>query len=228
VGGGGRVLFHATDETYRWRRRMGDLYFARYWVQMLRFLSRSKLADRGQSVRLTTDRRDYRPGDPVRVQAYFPDARTAPLDDGGVTIALEQTGRETEKVQLRRDSQTGDRGRFEAVLSNLPAGGYHAKIIAPTVPSDVPVADFVVAPPQSELSRVQMDAVAMQQAAAITKGKYYAFQDAAQLPTDLPGGRQVPVENLPSVPLWNRWPVLLSFLGMLITEWLLRKRAGMV
>ncbi len=33
VGGGGKVLFQATDETYRWRRRVGDLYFARYWIQ---------------------------------------------------------------------------------------------------------------------------------------------------------------------------------------------------
>ncbi len=216
---------------------MGDLYFSRYWVQMLRFLARSKLADRGQTVRLTTDRHDYRLGDPVRVQATFPDPRTAPLDDGGVTIVLEQTGRETEKVQLRRDTQAGvsaDRGRFEAVLSNLPAGGYHVKMIAPTLPSGVsatdlvPTADFVVAPPQTELTRLQMDAAAMQQAAAMTNGKYYAFQDAARLPADLPGGRQVPVENLPSVPLWNRWPVLLLFLVLLVTEWLLRKRAGMV
>ena len=231
VGGGGRVLFHATDETYRWRRRTGDLYFARYWVQMLRFLARSKLADRGQTVRLTTDHQEYRLGDPVRVQAYFPDARIAPLDDGGVTIALKQTGRETEKVKLRRDSQAGasaDRGRFEAIISNLPSGEYHAMMIAPTVASDVPAADFVITPPQTELTRVQMDAAAMQQAAAMTNGKYYAFQDAAQLPAELPGGRQVPVENLPSVPLWNRWPVLLVFLVLLISEWLLRKRAGMV
>ena len=231
VGGGGRVLFHATDETYRWRRSAGDLYFARYWVQMLRFLARSKLADHSQSVKLTTDRRDYRLGDPVRVQAYFPDSRTAPLDDAGVTIALMQTGRETEKIQLSRDSRAGvsaDRGRFEAVLSNLPAGGYHAKMIAPSVASDVPAADFVVGPPETELTRVQMDAAAMQQAAALTNGKYYAIQDAVRLPADLPGGRQVPVENLPSVPLWNRWPVLLLLLVLLITEWLLRKRAGMV
>ena len=231
VGGGGRVLFHATDETYHWRRRMGDTYFARYWVQMLRFLARSKLAGRDQTVRLTTDRQEYRLGDPVRVQANFPDVRTAPLDDGGVTIALEQTGRETEKVQLRRDSHGGlsaDRGRFEAVLPSLPAGAYHVKMIAPTLPSGVPAADFVVASPQTELTRVQMDAAAMQQAAATTNGKYYAFQDAARLPADLPSGRQVPVENLPSVPLWNRWPVLLLFLVLLITEWLLRKRAGMV
>ena len=43
--GAGKVLFHATDETWRWRRRMGDVFLARYWVQALRSLSRAKLAD---------------------------------------------------------------------------------------------------------------------------------------------------------------------------------------
>ena len=43
-----------------------------------------------------------------------------------------------------------------------------------------------------------------------------------------PAARQVPVENLPPIPLWNRWPVLLLFLVLLIAEWLLRKRGGMV
>ena len=60
--GAGKVLFHATDETYRWRRRVGDVYFARYWIQTIRYLCRSKLAAGQHSVELTTDRREYQPG----------------------------------------------------------------------------------------------------------------------------------------------------------------------
>ena len=193
VGGGGRVLFHAGDETYRWRREVGDAYFARYWIQMLRFLTRSKLAEGDRTVRLTANLREYRLGDPVRLRADFADDRSAPLDDNGVTIELEQTGRQTEKLQLHRDPRAGTgRGRFEADLPNLPAGKYHAKMIAPSLPSGVPATDFVVNPPETEMARVQMDAAAMRQAAELTNGKYYAFQDAGQLPDDLPGGRQSP------------------------------------
>ena len=107
VGGGGKVLFQATDETYFWRRRSGDLYFARYWIQTLRFLSRSKLAEGDRSARLSTDRRDYALGSPVRMQVQFNDDRLAPRDDNGVTVELEQVGRQTQKVQLHR----GDRER---------------------------------------------------------------------------------------------------------------------
>ena len=231
VGGGGRVLFHATDETYKWRRDVGDLYFARYWVQMLRFLTRSRLAEGERSPRLSTDRREYRQGDAVHIQAAFPDGRSAPLADSGVTIELEQPGRRTETVQLRRENQAGvstQRERFEAVLRDLAAGSYHARMIVPSVAGSVPFADFVVHPPEIEKTNVPIDAADMRQAAELTNGKYYDIQDASRLPDDLPGGRQVPVENLPPVPLWNRWPVLLLFLVLLIGEWLLRKRGGMV
>ncbi len=226
VGGGGKVLFHATDETYRWRRRVGDLYYARYWIQTLRYLSRAKLSEGDRSARLSTDRREYQLGEPIRLQVHFADERIAPLDDNGVTVELEQIGRQTQKVQLHR-METG-RGHFEAALNGLPAGGYHAKMVVPTLSGRVPAADFSVAPPQGELARVQMDAAEMRQAADLTHGQYYTCADASKLVDKLPDGRQVPIENLPPVPLWNRWPVLLLFLTLLIGEWLLRKRGGMV
>ncbi len=231
VGGGGRVLFHATDETYRWRRDVGDLYFARYWVQMLRFLTRSRPAEGERPVQLSTDRREYAQGEAVRIQAVFADDRAAPVDDNGVTVELEQPGRQTEKVELRRDARASasvTRERFAATVPNLPAGSFHAKMIVPTVPGRVPAADFIVRSPEVEKINVPTDAAAMRQAASSTNGKYYAIEDATQLPDDLPGGRQVPVENLPPVSLWNRWPVLLLFLVLLVAEWLLRKRGGMV
>jgi len=226
VGGGGRVLFHATDETYLWRRLVGDQYFARYWIQTLRFLWREKQAGGDRSARLSTDRRDYLVGDPVRVQVRFSDDRLAPLDDNGVTVELEQIGRPTQKVQLH-GAESG-RGNFQAVLSDLPAGGYHAKIVSPPLPGRVSAADFTVAPPQTELARLQLDVAEMRQAAEVTKGHYYTYKDAPRLVDDLPDGRQVPAESLPPVPLWNRWPVLALFLGLLIGEWMLRKRKGLV
>jgi hypothetical protein len=73
-----------------------------------------------------------------------------------------------------------------------------------------------------------MDAVALREAATATGGKYYTVETSSQLMNDLPPGRQVPIETLPSLPLWNRWPVLCVFLVLLIAEWVMRKRRGMV
>ena len=224
--GAGKVLFQATDETYRWRRRAGDVYLARYWVQMIRYLSRSKLSGGDNSARLTSDRREYRAGEPVRVQVRFMDERLAPPEDNGVTVVLQHQGQKTQQVQLRR-AEAG-RGVFEGLLQNLPEGAYHAWIAVPTLKGEEAAADFVVAPPQGELAQVQAEIGEMRGAAKATKGLFYTPADADQLPADLPEGRQIPIENLPPMPLWNTWPVLLMFLMLLIGEWLLRKRGGMV
>ena len=130
--GAGKVLFHATDETWRWRRRDGNVYFARYWIQTIRYLSRGKLADGQHSAELTTDRSDYHPGDPVRLRVRFADEALAPADDNGVVVIVEQRGHKKQSVQLHRAAS--GRGAFEGVLSTTPMGKYRAWIAAPTLP----------------------------------------------------------------------------------------------
>ena len=76
--GSGQVLFHATDETWRWRYRVGDVFFARYWVQTIRYLSRSRLLGKDRSAELTVDRRLYQQGESVRMR--FVSGRAASAD----------------------------------------------------------------------------------------------------------------------------------------------------
>jgi hypothetical protein len=52
--------------------------------------------------------------------------------------------------------------------------------------------------------------------------------DADSLLNDLPKPQQVPLDTDPPIPLWNTWPVLVVFLILIVTEWVLRKRARMV
>jgi hypothetical protein len=223
--GAGKVLFQATDETWRWRYRVGDAYFGRYWLQTIRYLARSKLADGGQAVMLRADRREYRQQDPVRLRARFRNESLAPAEDDGVTVVLESPAGGTRRVPLRRT--TADRGGFEAVLENLPVGSYHAWIAVPQPAGGAAATDFTVVAPPGEFARVETDTVEMQQAAEQSRGRYYTFSSADRLLEELPEGRQVPLEAFPPLPLWNAWPVLAAFLALLIAEWVLRKLGGM-
>jgi hypothetical protein len=224
--GAGKVLFHATDETWRWRYRVGDVYFSRYWVQTIRWLCRSKLSDAGRPAVLESDRREYDHGEPVRLRARFADERLAPAEDDGVTVAVELSGRQTQRVQLHRAA--AGRGVFEGLLERPAPGDYHAWIATPALKGQAPAADFAVNLPAGELAQIRPEAGEMRRAAEATGGHFYTFDSAGRLLDDLPPGRQVPIESLPPLPLWNRWPVLALFLGLLIAEWILRKRKGMV
>lgn len=224
--GAGKVLFHASDETYRWRYRVGDLYFARYWVQTIRYLCRAKLSDAGGPVVLVADRGEYAPGESVQLRVRFSDERLAPADDHGVTVVVELPGRQTQRLSLHRAAM--GRGVFEGTISHPLPGNYHAWIAVPALEGQTPATDFTVTPPAGEFTRVRMDSAELRRAAEQSGGRFYTFETADRLAHDLPSGRQVPIESLPPRPLWNAWPLLALFLALLIAEWILRKRRGMV
>jgi hypothetical protein len=224
--GKGNVVFHATDETHRWRFRVGDKHFGRYWVQTIRYLSRAKLLDQSRAAELTSDREEYRRGEPVRLRVRFLDERLAPTQDDGVQVVLEREGSRRKSVKLSRDAAT--RGVFEGSLSNLPDGQYRAWVAAPTLEGQPPSQAFSITAPPGEQARLQMDSADLKQAAKISQGRYYTLADVDRLPSDLPRGRQVRIESLPPVPIWNWWPFALAFVALIVTEWLLRKSVGML
>jgi len=87
--GAGKVVFHSTDEVWRWSRHPeGEQFYARYWIQMTRYLSRSRLLGGNRAVQLVTDRNEYQRGETVRLRARFFDERVAPSQDDGVTVVL--------------------------------------------------------------------------------------------------------------------------------------------
>ncbi len=224
--GAGKVVFHCTDETWRWRRRVGDLYFGRYWVQTIRYLSRSALLDKDRHAELTSDREQYRRGDPVNLRVRFFDERLAPAEDDGVVVMLEQQGGKRRRVTLRRDAAR--RGVFEGLVTDLPEGQYRAWVASPTLEGKPPSQRLTVAAPLGERARLELDAADLKFAAEQTRGKFYTIATADRLLEDLPRGRQVRIESLPPQPIWNSWKIALLFVALIAAEWLLRKKAGMI
>jgi len=224
--GAGKVIFHSTDETHRWRFRLGDRYFGRYWIQTIRYLCRSKLLGGSRTVELTTDRRAYTRGEPVRLRVRFLDDRQAPPQDDGVAVVVEHRSGERKSVSLSRSSLS--RGIFEGSVSNLLDGQYRIWLATPTTEGQPPATQFSIDAPPGELARLQMDAREIDQAAKISSGRSYRFATAGNLLRDLPRGRQVRIESLPPEPIWNASGLAAVFVVLLVTEWLLRKRCGLI
>ncbi len=225
--GAGKVILHATDESYRWSRHpAGEQYYARYWTQTIRYLSRAKLLEGSRAAELTSDRLEYRRGDPVRIRVRFFDDRLAPEQDDAVRVVLEQDSAGRREISLHRDAAT--RGIFEGTIGNLGEGRYRAWIAAPTLDGRPPSQVFTVTAPPGEMARLQMDAADLQMAAKISQGRFYTLDRAGRLLEDLPRGRQVRIESLPPQPIWNSAFLAALFVLLITSEWLLRKRAGLM
>ncbi len=224
--GAGKVLFHATDETHRWRFRAGDVYFSRYWIQTIRYLCRAKLLAAGRQAELTTDRDEYRRGEVVRLRVRFLDDRLAPQADDGVVVVAQREGGERRSVTLRRSA--AERGVFEGTAGQLADGKYRVWIASPTLEGQPPAKEFAISAPPGELARTRMDTAEMTQAAKVSLGKFYRWHQADGLLNDLPRGREVRIESLPPRPIWNA-PLLAGLFVLLIgAEWLLRKHVGLL
>jgi hypothetical protein len=226
------VLFHATDETWRWRFRLGDAYFGRYWVQALRYLSLAHDGARPLVVRVAQEKYDL--GKPVVVEARFQDERFAPTD-GEVSVIVESEGRSSQTVKLapRRNL----RNLFEATLSGLPEGKYRVRIDDSDNPAGragegaelaVTSDEFVVAAARAETFPIEADYASLQAAAETGHGEFFTLADVDRLFDRLPRGKLSPTEPLPPVPLWNQWFTILLVVGLLVGEWVLRKRRGLV
>jgi hypothetical protein len=230
--GSGKVLFHATDETNRWRFRLpGDLLFRRYWVQTLRYLSRSKLAgdESSAELRVDHDNRLYQRGETVRFRVRFRDESRAPAADDGVTIVVERDGHESRRVTLRRSPNQSQRGTFEGSFASAPTGKYHAWIATPTILGPSQNVDFAVESPPGEAALSPMNAADLRRAAdAMKRGRFYTLDTAQQLIDDLPEGEQVVLERMEPFALWNWPPVVLLLLGSVVVEWIMRKRKGLL
>jgi hypothetical protein len=222
--GAGRVLFHAIDESWRWRIGAGESLFARYWVQTIRFLARGKLSS-GRGAQLTTDRREYQRGEVAQIRVRFLDPRLAPAANQ-VTVVVDSPGQARRRINLRRTPAA--EGLFEGSLGELGEGRYELIMAEPQLPGSPPSTRFTVIAPPGEFAQPAMDAAALKAAADATRGRFYTIANADKLASELPAGRRVPIENLPPISLWNRWWLLAAFVACLTTEWILRKRKGML
>ena len=220
--GAGKVLFHATDEFWRWRLRVGDQYVGPLWGRAVRYLSRSRLLGRDRTAELTADRLVYGQGEPVTLRVRFYDERFVPSATEKVTVTLEQRNRERRTVSLTKSA--GQQTVFEGQAASLPIGTYHAWVASPSFREAPPSADFRVEAGSDELVKRNLDRHEMEQAAQISHGIFCTWDEAADLPSRIPPGHPIPLSTRERVSLWNRWDVLVLFAGLLTTEWILRKR----
>lgn len=219
--GKGKILFQATDETYRWRYQAGDTYFGRYWMQVLQFLAPS--AKNGpQAVQISTSRQVYSQGEPVwvYVQGVKPGSglqRENTLD----VVITSQEGAET-TLSLEAASPTGE--QYEGSVSSLPEGIFVARLALPALQEQASTdAKFVVEGPKQELAQRPIPFRNLKKSAESSGGGGFRPPEMEALLKALPEGNLVRIASAPPVPLWNH-PLMAGLLAaMLAAEWLLRR-----
>ncbi len=218
--GAGQVWMHATDEFWRWRSLGSGTAYSKYWVQVIRLLSRKDNLAGSRGVEFTTDRQTYQRGDTIRFRLQVLDKRQWPAS-GKATVIVERADEPPRTIEL--SAAVGSNSLLTGELRGLRNGRYHAWVSQPAFGTSPAVADFEITAPQRELSQRRLDQADLMAASRGTQGRYFALHEADRVPDELPAGQPVPLAAAIIVPLWSRWELLVLFAGLLTTEWLCRR-----
>ncbi len=224
--GAGRTALQASDETFRWTSFLGsDLYYQRYWGQMLRWLSRGRLSGQVDGLELMVDPKQANLGQPIRFQVTLGGHRIAASENTEVELAIAGSDGRDRNVKLPRIGQTGS--IYQATISDLAPGSYRAVLLRP-ISEAPPSEDFTITAPPGEQATLRANVEGLRQLAEQSRGRFYLESDAQQLFDELPPGKPTRLGPLPSVPIWNAWWVALLFVVLITSEWILRRRCQML
>ncbi len=218
--GRGRVLYLASDETWRWRYNRQEAVFSRFWGQVVYALGFSGIRG-NQRTQLTLAEREHILGQTGRVYARLFDADFRPLKRPKVTARLEWLDappdvRRDQTITLEPVPET--EGEYTQELPHDRLGRFLLQL---DIGESTRLEYRVTLPANDERTPAGLAEDDMRRLAEQTGGAFYREEDLDQLPKQL-SAKQSTVRERREILLWNKW-MLLLVIGLLSAEWGLRK-----
>jgi hypothetical protein len=223
----GKVLFLGSDNTWRWRFKVADENFHRFWGQIIRWAARSPFSARDAHVMIGTSRDEFGEGDPVNIEARVLALDYTPLNDSEVTAVVFQDEQSLRRVRMEHVAGSG--GLYRCAIHDLPRGEYALRMEVPLLPEKLSqaTAHFGVRDlPTQETQTVAMNEPLLREMAALTGGKFLRLNEAARLPDELKFLERREKVSL-ELELWDTPWWFAVFCLLIITEWSLRKWNGL-
>lgn len=241
---GGRTLFSAIDDSWRWRFYTGESIFDTYWIQQLRYLAREKkLGQRRFTIQ--ADRPAYERGEQVQVRLDIldPELLRNPPDNIALKINREDRDAGQSRIEPLPDQtlepKVGQKDQYIASWRADRDGDY---TITVQFAGKVAKTFVRVKPAGKELSNAQVDSTLLQEllppAAPGDQPKLgmpkllriNAQADIGKVRDELAAipSAAVPRDFRSDGPLWDAPLAMIIFVTLITAEWVLRKVYGML
>ena len=223
--GAGKCFVTLTDSTWRWRWRVGDRHFYKFWGQVIRTLTPKEPPGGNRFVQLNADRTEYILGDRVSLHARILDAFYRPIKSPKVTATL--TGETGGDRQITLTAIPGSPGLFSADFLAERTGKFELSLSSPANPGAKASTAFLVQSIALESQQPEMNEALLQKVAAAGGGRYY-FPDELRRWMDSLRANDFTVKSESEFELWDAPLILLLFIIPLSLEWIIRKRTGLM
>jgi hypothetical protein len=238
--GAGQTMFVGTDETWRWRRNVGEKYYTRFWGQVLLRFGLPRLLGASRLTQLTTDKKLYVSGERVTISGHIYRSGFQPVLEPTVkgTVTIKPDDPAAPAADLQKDislqSSPGKPGYYEGELVVTTPGVY--SFSTENDPSSV--LDFRVIQPRFEFGDTALNLPLLQKMAETSGGALYREEDLYKMLEPSTAGSDTGADKVPSglgsgsvkVPSPQEVemafsPLYYSLMIFVATiEWILRKR----
>lgn len=229
--GGGKVLVAAASGYWKWDFRLAAYgekrgFTTKLWTNAVRWLTSPDLANR---LLVEPDRPVFERGDAVSFSARLADRDYQPVDGAEIQVRLtplEAAAASHDSVTL---TLTGAAGFYSGGSGSLPPGRYRYAATARLKGEKVGEVSGQVAVDAmgAEFRRPAADLELLRRLAEDTHGAYFRPEDAERLVAaiQMPGLAE---EEFVALDIWDSPWFFVLLIGLLATEWFLRRRRGMI
>ena len=229
--GRGEVVYIGFDQMWRMRKGVGDRYYRQFWGQLIYRLGLSHALGTSKRFVVRSDAEKYQSGDAavITVEAYDKDFRPLEADDvAGQALSGELVSpeamrgeRQPQPVSLRQLRE----GVFEARVQLGGAGEYRMRVTDPLT-GEATEKDFRVDSLSAEQRSVVRNTALAGMLASRTGGRAYDLVSATKLPDEIDAVAR-PERSVKVFSLSNTWLCFATIVGLMLGEWLLRKRTNL-
>jgi hypothetical protein len=221
--GAGRAAFLAFDGSWRWRKH-GEVYFDRFWIQMMRYLVEGRKLGGTRRTTLVVEGATFHVGMPIHLSARLLDVRYQPRTEPRITAEYTVEG---ERFTVPLAGVGDSPGWYEGSIVPDRVGGYQVRLRGDeetTGGSEEAVRELYVTRPNIEVIRPRMDRDALVRIATGSNGgRYFEIDEATTLPEVIPDVHEETVVRSRPILLWDNARTLGLLVVLLAAEWIVRK-----
>jgi len=236
--GQGRSVVLLSDSTWSWKLGQAakplpiDLHNV-FWSSLIDWLlPRESVMQRAKAVELITDKDEYELNQEVHLIVTVTDADGHLVKDAVVRCEVQTSDNKTitQEAQLGEipSSSASMKEGYTTFFTPHKSGKYSVTATAEKGGQEIGREElsFVVGDPALEFRVTDLNSELLQDLAKQTKGKYYTPETAAQLLDDIVA-KEKKVTRTEKKEVWNEWWVLVVFIALMTSEWIVRKKRQM-
>ncbi|MFC1718723.1 hypothetical protein ACFL6S_34040, partial [Candidatus Poribacteria bacterium] len=231
--GRGMAMMISSDSLWRWAFGAypfggDDSYYRKFWSGTIRWLA--SIHTEADLVNIETNKGSYHRDENVRVTAYIYDESYTPIDNAELRALIQMPGSPAEEGGGTDLKFVADgNGRYTADFTPTRDGHYriHAEAYHEERLLGENSAEFMVQTTALEFQDTQLREALMKNLADASGGSYRHLKDVSDLPSAIEEVSDSYV-SIRERRLWDNAVILMIAVALLGTEWLIRKRRGLV